>query len=206
MVRVQKTQIYKIADLLLREECVFLTAVSNDHMKDTSCFLSQCLWNASTHCKFLFVCDDVFLILVPLIVILSPAKTAFICERHLWKTLKARTAFFLTDSYLLYIVSSVSQSWLIFFAYISLFQLAWLSAAVLLNVGIQWFLVCLLTQLAFFSGTSVFFKLFELDFFSRAGNIIEDTNQEKKIIFTFCLYSMKVSILKLLSRKTVCEK
>lgn len=99
---------------------------------------------------------------------------------HLWKTLKARTAFFLTDSYLLYIVSSVSQSWLIFFAYISLFQLAWLSVAVLLNVGIQWFLVCLLTQLAFFSGTPVFFKLFALDFFSRAGNIKENTNQEKK--------------------------
>lgn len=43
MIRVQKTQIYKIADLLLREECVFLMAVSNDNMKDTCYFLSQCL-------------------------------------------------------------------------------------------------------------------------------------------------------------------
>lgn len=114
------------------------------------------LW---THCKFLFVCDVVFLILVPLIVILSPAKTSFIRERHLWKTLKTRTAFFLTASYLLYIVSSVSQSWLIFFAYISPFQLAWFSFAVLLNVSIQWLLVCLFLVDLFFRHPC-FFQIF----------------------------------------------
>lgn len=62
MVRVQKAQIYEIADLLLREECVFLVAVNTDYVKNTSYSLRQCLWNATTsgHIANLFLCVMLF--------------------------------------------------------------------------------------------------------------------------------------------------
>lgn len=145
------------------------------------------LW---TQCKSPFVCYVVFLVLVPLIVILPPADKEDLF--HLWKNLKARTAFSLTANYLLYRVSSVSQSCLIVLSlYLPIFN--WWESLLPFSkwqysviVGVSFDIVGL------FFRNPCFFKLFELGFlFSRAGNVIQKANWKKKLI----LYLPYVSII-----------